>query len=120
MEGMASVEEMMRASRDLANTGNAGRGLVPPALTPQKQGFVSIGPNKDIHYKLYDNTPLRHQQPKAPLVIIHGGPGLSHEYMLSLAPLASTRPVVFFDQYGVGSSAAFAQGEAYTLKDAIR
>lgn len=36
--------------------------------------------------------------------MVHGGPGLSHDYLLSLKDLASTRPVIFYDQIGSGRS----------------
>lgn len=41
----------------------------------------------------------------APLVVVHGGPGATHEYLLPLADLAEfDRPVVFYDQIGNGNS----------------
>jgi L-proline amide hydrolase len=42
----------------------------------------------------------------APLVILHGGPGAAHDYMESVADLASTagRPCVLYDQIGCGRS----------------
>jgi len=40
-----------------------------------------------------------------PLVVVHGGPGCSHDYLLSLAALArSGRPIVHYDQVGGGRS----------------
>jgi proline iminopeptidase len=39
-----------------------------------------------------------------PLLCIHGGPGLSHHYLLSLAVLAERRPVIFYDQLDGGNS----------------
>lgn len=40
-----------------------------------------------------------------PLIILHGGPGACHEYLLLLEQLASPcRPVVFYDQIGNGRS----------------
>lgn len=40
-----------------------------------------------------------------PLLINHGGPGLCHDYLLSLEDLATaTRPLVFWDQIGSGKS----------------
>jgi L-proline amide hydrolase len=40
-----------------------------------------------------------------PLVIVHGGPGCSHDYLLSLTELArSGRPVIHYDQVGGGNS----------------
>ncbi|MCU1363209.1 MAG: pip [Acidimicrobiaceae bacterium] len=40
-----------------------------------------------------------------PLVVVHGGPGCSHDYLLSLAQIArSGRPVIHYDQVGGGRS----------------
>lgn len=44
----------------------------------------------------------------APLVTLHGGPGASHDYLLSMADLAADgRAVIFYDQTGNGNSAHF-------------
>ena len=41
----------------------------------------------------------------APLVVLHGGPGATHDYLLSLADLARDgRAIVFYDQLGNGNS----------------
>jgi len=39
-----------------------------------------------------------------PLVVLHGGPGLTHDYLLPHKDLASNRPVIFYDQIGSGRS----------------
>lgn len=39
-----------------------------------------------------------------PLLVLHGGPGVPHDYLESLADLADERPVVFYDQLGCGKS----------------
>ncbi|GAA2352109.1 hypothetical protein GCM10010376_88700 [Streptomyces violaceusniger] len=40
-----------------------------------------------------------------PLVVVHGGPGSTHDYLLALADLAGPdRPVVHYDQIGNGGS----------------
>ncbi|HEY5092243.1 MAG TPA: proline iminopeptidase-family hydrolase [Acidimicrobiales bacterium] len=42
---------------------------------------------------------------KTPLLVAHGGPGCTHDYVLALAKLADTgRPVVHYDQIGAGRS----------------
>jgi L-proline amide hydrolase len=42
---------------------------------------------------------------KAPLVVAHGGPGGTHDYLLAIAALAEGgRPVVHYDQLGAGRS----------------
>jgi L-proline amide hydrolase len=43
--------------------------------------------------------------PKVPLVVAHGGPGSTHDYLLALAELAKDgRAVVHYDQLGAGRS----------------
>jgi L-proline amide hydrolase len=43
---------------------------------------------------------------RAPLVLLHGGPGAAHDYLESIAVLAETagRPCVLYDQIGCGRS----------------
>jgi L-proline amide hydrolase len=43
--------------------------------------------------------------PKAPLVVVHGGPGCTHDYVDAFADLADTgRAVIHYDQMGNGQS----------------
>lgn len=44
--------------------------------------------------------------PKTPLLTLHGGPGMGHDYLLPLKALADERPVIFYDQLGCGRSDA--------------
>jgi proline-specific peptidase len=39
-----------------------------------------------------------------PLLCLHGGPGMPHDYLESLAALSDERPVIFYDQLGCGRS----------------
>ncbi|ESZ96266.1 hypothetical protein SBOR_3321 [Sclerotinia borealis F-4128] len=41
---------------------------------------------------------------KTPLIVLHGGPGACHEYLLPLTDLVSSIPVIFYDQIGNGQS----------------
>ena len=42
---------------------------------------------------------------RAPLLLLHGGPGACHDYLESLAALSATgRRVIFYDQQGCGNS----------------
>jgi proline iminopeptidase len=41
---------------------------------------------------------------RLPLLTLHGGPGLTHNYLEALEDLADERPVIFFDQLGCGDS----------------
>ncbi|KAI1391132.1 proline-specific peptidase [Hypoxylon trugodes] len=42
-----------------------------------------------------------------PLIVVHGGPGACHDYLLPLSDLAASRPVVFYDQIGNGLSSHY-------------
>ncbi len=44
--------------------------------------------------------------PKSPLLLLHGGPGCGHNYLLPMKALADERPVIFYDQLGCGLSDA--------------
>ena len=52
------------------------------------------------YYKIFGKPSRK----KAPLLVLHGGPGSCHNYVLSLAYLAKDRQVVFYDQIGCGQS----------------
>lgn len=41
---------------------------------------------------------------RTPLLVLHGGPGIPHDYLANLALLGDERPVVFYDQLGCGLS----------------
>lgn len=41
---------------------------------------------------------------RTPLLVLHGGPGIPHDYLANLALLGDERPVVFYDQLGCGRS----------------
>ena len=41
---------------------------------------------------------------RTPLLVLHGGPGIPHDYLANLAELGDERPVVFYDQLGCGRS----------------
>jgi L-proline amide hydrolase len=54
-------------------------------------------------YRVVDGTAGDAGRP--PLIVCHGGPGLTHDYLLPVADLsASSQPCVFYDQFGNGRS----------------
>jgi proline iminopeptidase len=44
------------------------------------------------------------QSAGTPLLVLHGGPGVPHDYLEPLEALADERPVIFYDQLGCGNS----------------
>jgi proline iminopeptidase len=55
-----------------------------------------------------------------PLVVVHGGPGLAHDYLFaSFSRLAKKRRLVFYDQMGSGRSEAFRQDGKVGMDDLV-
>lgn len=55
-----------------------------------------------------------------PIIVIHGGPGLSHDYLLpQMAKLAETNLVIFYDQRGCGLSTGEINPESIQIETFI-
>ena len=57
--------------------------------------------------------------PGLPLVAVHGGPGLPHNYIRSLERLADEREVIFWDQLGCGNSERPSNIELWTMERSV-
>jgi proline iminopeptidase len=56
----------------------------------------------------------------APLMIVHGGPGATHDYFLPyLLPLARHNKLVFIDERGSGKSEQLADPKLYTVENMV-
>lgn len=56
----------------------------------------------------------------SPLMIVHGGPGASHDYLLPyLLPLARTSQLVFIDERGSGRSEKLEDVKQYTVENMV-
>ncbi|ORW36648.1 proline iminopeptidase [Mycobacterium paraense] len=54
-----------------------------------------------------------------PLLVVHGGPGLPHDYLRSLERLADEREVVFWDQLGCGRSRRPSNTQLWTMERSV-
>jgi proline iminopeptidase len=55
-----------------------------------------------------------------PLLIVHGGPGASHDYFLPyLLPLARTHKLIFIDERGSGRSQKLEDPAGYTIENMV-
>jgi proline iminopeptidase len=55
-----------------------------------------------------------------PLMVVHGGPGASHDYFLPyLLPLMRTHKLVFIDERGSGRSTKFEDAKQYTVGNMV-
>ncbi|MFK3793635.1 proline iminopeptidase-family hydrolase [Pseudomonas piscis] len=65
-----------------------------------REGFASFGPYQ-TWYRITGDLDSGY----TPLVIIHGGPGCTHDYLDAFSDIASSgRPVIHYDQLGNGHS----------------
>jgi proline iminopeptidase len=65
---------------------------------------------------------VRHGGAKTPLVVLNGGPGFDHNYLLTSDAwdkLAAHRSVVLYDQRGTGRSGDLKPGQSCTLADQV-
>jgi len=56
----------------------------------------------------------------APLIVVHGGPGFPHNYLLTLDALKSDVPLIFYDQFGCGRSPSGERGLAWTTAQFVQ
>ena len=78
------------------------------AVYPQQEGFVDAH-GVLIYYVAFGNGD--------PLVVLHGGPGASHDYFLPwLLPMARTHRLIFIDERGSGRSQRLEDANLYTVE----
>jgi proline iminopeptidase len=76
-----------------------------------EDGFVDAN-GVLIYYRAFGNG--------KPLLILHGGPGASHEYFLPyLVPLAKTNRLIFIDERGSGKSQKLDDPAGYTIENMV-
>ena len=79
-----------------------------PTVFPQTEGFVDTG-SALIYYKTIGRG--------RPLILLHGGPGSTHDYFLPhVLPLARSRQLVFIDERGSGKSQRLEDHSRYSLE----
>ncbi|HLY58335.1 MAG TPA: proline iminopeptidase-family hydrolase [Stellaceae bacterium] len=57
--------------------------------------------------------------PKPPLLLLHGGPGMGHDYLLPFLALSQDRPVIFYDQLGCGQADSPGDELLYTVRRSV-
>jgi proline iminopeptidase len=84
---------------------------VPVADYPIQEGYIDSG-----GILIYYTTIGR----GAPIVIVHGGPGGSHDYFLPyLLPLARQNRLIFIDERGSGKSQKLEDPGGYTVENMV-
>jgi len=68
----------------------------------EQEGFIPVAGEYRVWYRIAGGGAEREN---IPLLALHGGPGVPHDYIENLADLASdTRRVILYDQLGCGRS----------------
>jgi len=103
---------LLAVSLLLAAATGVARGQPAPPKTrapiPLEEGFVDAN-GVLLYVKSLGSGP--------PLIVVHGGPGASHDYFLPyLLPLARTHRVVFLDERGSGRSEKLQDPAGYTVE----
>lgn len=92
-----------------AEHASAASGPNPSNVYPVKEGFIDVN-GLFLYYTEIGHGP--------PLIILHGGPGGSHNYFLPyLLPLARTNRLIFMDERGSGRSGKLQDPSGYTVEN---
>jgi proline iminopeptidase len=85
------------------------KSATPSNVYPIQQGFVDANGAMTYYWIVGHGSPL---------VIVHGGPGASHDYFLPyLLPLARHNRLVFIDERGSGRSSKMDDPAQYTVEN---
>lgn len=79
----------------------------------QRSGLVPV-PGGTIFWHMVGDGP------GTPLLVLHGGPGSAHQYLLSMTALGDERPIIFYDQLGCGQSEQPADEALYTIPRSVQ
>jgi proline iminopeptidase len=90
-EALAALAATPFAVRTIAQTS--------PAAVADASGYAAV-PGGRVWWRRIGSGP------KTPILLLHGGPGAGHDYLLGMRALADERPVIFYDQLGCGRSDA--------------
>jgi proline iminopeptidase len=92
-------------------SGQAARTATRGPLNPLQEGFVDAN-GVLLYYEAVGHGPA--------LLVVHGGPGASHDYFLPwLLPLARTHRVIFIDERGSGRSEKLQDPAGYTIENMV-
>jgi proline iminopeptidase len=87
---------------------------LPPIPEPPRSGLTTTT-GVPLHWVAYGDPPGGGEGDPAPILLLHGGPGASHDYLLpQMLRLAERRPLFLYDQRGGGRSRD--QGEPPTWR----
>jgi proline iminopeptidase len=107
----ASSQTSSQTMSKIAPAMNRTAHPVIPANYPMQEGFIDANGVLIYYTEVGRGTPL---------MIVHGGPGDSHDYFLPhLLPLARHNRLVFIDERGSGKSQVLDDPKGYTVENMV-
>jgi proline iminopeptidase len=82
-------------------------------VPPEGEGFIAVEGGR-VWYRVVGTGP------GTPLLLLHGGPGMTSHYLEPLTVLADERPVVLYDQLGSGRSERPSGDSLWTVERFVR
>ncbi len=83
-----------------------------------QEGFIPVEGDYRVWYRFVGGGA---EQENIPLLTLHGGPGVPHDYITDMAALASEkRRVIFYDQLGCGRSDKPDDPSLWTIERSVR
>lgn len=79
------------------------------SLMKREEGFIHLKQGK-VWYEIVGD------KERTPLITVHGGPGVPHDYLLPLEDLTDERPIIFYDQLGCGNSQRTKNKSTWTVE----
>jgi len=108
---LAFVFSSMSGAQAVKSKASGARGVRTHDVFPIEEGLV------DAHGVLIYYTIVGRG---APLMVVHGGPGASHDYFLPyLLPLARSNKLIFIDERGSGRSEKLEDTSQYTVENMV-
>src|SRR5512147_140674 len=109
MSGMKISSLLLALYLSVTTFAQPSKSSVPSNLYPIQEGFVDANGAMTYYWIIGHGSPL---------VIVHGGPGASHDYFLPyLLPLARHNKLVFIDERGSGKSSKMDDPKQYTVEN---
>lgn len=107
---MASTSSILNFTDPAIRQPPPGQVRAYPSPTSTGKIPFSVPSHRDVRsetwYALYGNL----TSDSVPLIVLHGGPGATHNYLKTLSLLSTgphARPVILYDQIGCGNSTRF-------------
>jgi proline iminopeptidase len=106
-----ALPALSSAQNDLPSETHPATASTGSNIYPIQEGYVDAH-GVMIYYEIIGHGP--------PLMIVHGGPGASHDYFLPyLLPLARQNRLIFIDERGSGRSQKLDDAGGYTVENMV-